>query len=64
MPIGYMRVSSDDVRRMVDLQRDALIAAGFDHRHLHAEKSSGARADVHAATGGDVLRMELHGAPA
>ncbi|EFI8733264.1 recombinase family protein, partial [Escherichia coli] len=35
MLIGYMRVSSNDERQSVSLQRDALIAAGVDPRHLH-----------------------------
>lgn len=45
MLIGYMRVSSADDRQSVDLQRDALIAAGVDERHLHQDKASGARDD-------------------
>jgi DNA invertase Pin-like site-specific DNA recombinase len=45
MLIGYMRVSSVDDRQSVHLQRDALIAAGVDERHLHADKASGARDD-------------------
>jgi Site-specific recombinases, DNA invertase Pin homologs len=45
MLIGYMRVSSVDDRQSVDLQRDALIAAGVDERHLHQDKASGARND-------------------
>ena len=45
MLIGYMRVSSTDDRQTVDLQRDALIAAGVDERHLHQDKASGARDD-------------------
>jgi len=32
MPVGYMRTSSADERHSVDLQRDALIAAGVDER--------------------------------
>ncbi len=32
MLIGYMRVSSNDERQSVSLQRDALIAAGVDPR--------------------------------
>ena len=35
MLIGYMRVSSADDRQSTDLQRDALLAAGVDERHLH-----------------------------
>jgi len=34
MLIGYMRVSSADDRQSVDLQRDALIAAGVDERNI------------------------------
>lgn len=45
MLVGYMRVSTADDRQSVDLQRDALIAAGVDERHLHADKASGARDD-------------------
>jgi DNA invertase Pin-like site-specific DNA recombinase len=45
MLVGYMRVSSADDRQSNDLQRDALMAAGVDERHLHADKASGARDD-------------------
>lgn len=45
MLIGYMRVSSIDDRQNVNLQRDALIAAGVDERHLHSDKASGTRDD-------------------
>lgn len=45
MLVGYMRVSSADARQSVDLQRDALMAAGIDERHLHIDKASGARDD-------------------
>lgn len=45
MLIGYMRVSSADERQSVDLQRDALLAAGVDERHLHQDRASGARDD-------------------
>jgi len=45
MLVGYMRVSSADDRQSVDLQRDALIAAGVDERHLYSDKASGARDD-------------------
>ncbi|WP_421698390.1 recombinase family protein [Ancylobacter sp.] len=47
MLVGYMRVSSADDRQSVDLQRDALIAAGVDERHLHHDKASGAKDDRH-----------------
>lgn len=45
MLVGYMRVSSADERQSVDLQRDALLAAGVDDRHLHQDRASGARDD-------------------
>src|ERR1700751_4974999 len=45
MPIGYMRVSSSDERQSVALQRDALLAAGLDERHLHQDRASGTRDD-------------------
>ena len=45
MLVGYMRVSTTDDRQSVDLQRDALIAAGVDERHMHWDRASGARDD-------------------
>ena len=45
MLVGYMRVSSDNDRQTTDLQRDALLAAGVDPRHLCEDKASGARDD-------------------
>lgn len=45
MLVGYMRVSLADERQSVDLQRDALVAAGVDARHIHTDKASGARDD-------------------
>ena len=45
MMVGYMRVSSTDDRQSVDLQRDALLAAGVDDRHFYSDKASGARDD-------------------
>ena len=43
MLIGYLRVSSDSERQNTDLQRDALLAAGVDARHLFEDRASGAR---------------------
>ena len=43
MLIGYMRVSSESDRQTTDLQRDALVNAGVDPRHLFEDKTSGAR---------------------
>ncbi|AUN33807.1 recombinase family protein [Niveispirillum cyanobacteriorum] len=45
MLVGYMRVSSDGDRQTTALQRDALITAGVDPRHLFEDKASGARDD-------------------
>ena len=45
MLVGYMRVSSDSDRQTTNLQRDALIAAGVDSRHLFEDHASGARDD-------------------
>ena len=45
MLVGYMRVSSESDRQTTDLQRDALLAAGVDERHLFEDKASGARDD-------------------
>lgn len=43
MLVGYMRISSADDRQSVDLQRDALIAAGINERNLYCDKASGVR---------------------
>lgn len=45
MLIGYMRVSTDNDRQSTDLQRDALLSAGVDTRHLFQDRASGARDD-------------------
>ena len=45
MLVGYMRVSTADERQSVDLQRDAVVAAGVDERHLHQDRASGAKDD-------------------
>ena len=45
MLVGYMRVSSEGDRQTTALQRDALLAAGVDDRHLHEDRASGARDD-------------------
>lgn len=41
MLIGYMRVSKADGSQVLDLQRDALQAAGVDHAHLYEDMASG-----------------------
>ncbi len=43
MLIGYMRVSTANDRQSTDLQRDALVAAGVDVRHLFEDCASGAK---------------------
>lgn len=45
MLVGYMRVSSDSDRQTTDLQRDVLLAAGVDARHLFEDHASGAKDD-------------------
>jgi len=45
MMVGYMRVSTDSDRQVLDLQRDALLAAGVDERHLFEDRASGSRGD-------------------
>jgi len=45
MLVGYMRVSTDSDRQVLDLQRDALLSAGVDGRHLFEDRASGTRED-------------------
>jgi len=45
MIVGYMRVSTDGDRQVLDWQRDALLAAGVDERHLFEDRASGSRDD-------------------
>jgi len=45
MLVGYMRVSTDGDRQVLDLQRDALLSAGVDARHLFEDRVSGSRGD-------------------
>jgi DNA invertase Pin-like site-specific DNA recombinase len=45
MLVGYMRVSSESDRQITDLQRDVLLAAGVDDRHLFEDHASGAKDD-------------------
>jgi DNA invertase Pin-like site-specific DNA recombinase len=45
MLVGYMRVSSDSDRQSTDLQRDALLVADVDARHLFEDRASGAKDD-------------------
>jgi DNA invertase Pin-like site-specific DNA recombinase len=39
--IGYMRVSKADGSQVLDLQRDALVAAGVSEQHLYSDTASG-----------------------
>jgi DNA invertase Pin-like site-specific DNA recombinase len=41
MLIGYMRVSKTDGSQVLDLQRDALQAAGIDDEHVYEDLASG-----------------------
>jgi len=43
--IGYMRVSKADGSQVLDLQRDALLAAGVNERHLYSDTASGKQDD-------------------
>jgi DNA invertase Pin-like site-specific DNA recombinase len=43
--IGYMRVSKADGSQVLDLQRDALSAAGVNARHLYSDTASGKQDD-------------------
>jgi len=45
MVVGHMRVSTDGDRQVMDLQRDALLAADVDERHLFEDRASGGRGD-------------------
>lgn len=45
MLVGYMRISTDGDRQVLDLQRDALLSAGVDERHLFEDRVSGSRGD-------------------
>lgn len=45
MRLGYMRVSKDDGSQSLDLQQDALLAAGVDLARLYQDTASGKRDD-------------------
>ena len=62
MHLGYMRVSKADGSQILDLQRDALLAAGVQPQQLYADLASGRRDDrpglaacLKALRPGDVL---------
>lgn len=50
MLVGYMRVSTDGDRQVLDLQRDALLATGVDPRHLYEDRASGSQGDRNGLT--------------
>ena len=64
MLVGYMRVSSDSDRQSADLQRDALLAAGVDVRHLFEDRASGTKRACAAALAGKADAARLCGADA
>jgi DNA invertase Pin-like site-specific DNA recombinase len=43
MLIGYMRVSSETDRQTTDLQKDALLLAGIEPKHIFEDRASGAK---------------------
>src|SRR5215472_14509807 len=45
MLVGYMRVSKADGSQVLDLQKDALLAAGVDPQHVYDDRASGMRDD-------------------
>jgi DNA invertase Pin-like site-specific DNA recombinase len=60
--IGYMRVSKAHGSQVLDLQRDALLAAGVTERHLYSDTASGKKDDrpglaacLQALRRGDIL---------
>jgi len=62
MQLGYMRVSKTDGSQVLDLQRDALLAAGVQPQQLYQDLASGRRDDrpgmlacLKALRPGDVL---------
>ena len=64
MLLGYMRVSKSDGSQVLDLQRDALLAAGVDPAQLYEDYASGKKDDrpgllaaLKAARSGDVLTV-------
>ena len=56
MLVGYMRVSKADGSQTLDLQRDALLAAGVEERHIYEDRASG---QSEARPGLDALRKAL-----
>ena len=46
MLVGYMHVSSNSDWQNTDLQRDLLLAASVDTRHLYEDRASGAKDEL------------------
>src|SRR5271155_5080542 len=44
--ISYMRVSKADGSQVLDLQRDALLAAGVTERHIYGDTASGSKDEL------------------
>ena len=64
MLVGYMRVSTDGDRQVLDLQRDALLSAGVDERHLFEDRASGkSRRQSRSGQGVAFIRPGLSGCP-
>ncbi len=60
--IGYMRVSKADGSQVLDLQRDALLAAGVGAEHLYEDLASGRR-DVVPRLGRQRCPWRAHSTP-
>ena len=43
MQLGHLRISKADGNQVLDLQRDALLAAGVEAGHLYQDLASGKR---------------------
>jgi DNA invertase Pin-like site-specific DNA recombinase len=56
MLVGYMRVSKADGSQTLDLQRDALLAAGVETNHVYEDRASG---KTEARPGLDALKKAL-----
>lgn len=48
MLLGYMRVSKSDGSQSLDLQKDALLAAGVEQQRIYSDMQSGSRHDNRA----------------
>ena len=62
MQVGYMRISKADGSQVLDLQHDALLAAGVEPDHIYQDRASGSKDDrpglascLKALRKGDVL---------